>query len=223
MDHIIYQHFLSLLDQEKKDQAVSYILSLLDTSNVTLKEIYDELLRPSLVGFKCTEQDEAICIWKEHIRSSIVRTILECTYPYVMKEKSKQQQLEKMIIVVCPKEEFHEIGAIIVTHYMNLAGFDAMFIGANTPNDQIISAIPAFKPDFIAFSVTNFYNVVATKIVTDAITSLYPDVKIIVGGQAFLEPSSLKSVKHHYHFKSTVDIFTLAKEVADEISTPNRN
>jgi MerR family transcriptional regulator, light-induced transcriptional regulator len=223
MDHKIYQTFLSLLDKEDKDQTVSYILTMLESNEITLKEIYDELLRPSLVGFTCKEQDEDICIWKEHIRSSIVRTILECTYPYVMKEKAKQNQLQKKIIVVCPREEFHEIGAIIVTHYMNLAGFDAMFIGANTPNDQIVSAIPAFHPDYIAFSVTNFYNIVATKIVTDAITSLYPHIKIIVGGQAFQEPSSLKTVKHHYYFGSSDDVFSLAKEVADEISTSNRN
>lgn len=223
MEHSLYQQFITLLDQENKDASVAFVLSLLENKLATLDEIYDQLLRPALVGFTCKEKDEAICIWKEHLRSSIIRTILEVTYPFVMDQKRNVPQLNKKVIVVCPKEEFHEIGAIIVTHYLNLAGFDATFIGANTPNDQIIKAIPAFKPDYIALSVTNFYNVVATKFVTEHIYANYPDVKIIIGGQAFQEESSKKTVKYHYYFQSTSDIFELAKEVAHETSTTNRN
>lgn len=223
MEHSLYQEFITLLNQENKDASVAFVLSLLEKKLATLDEIYDQLLRPALVGFTCTEEDEAICIWKEHLRSSIIRTILEVTYPFVMEQKRNVPHLNKKVIVVCPKEEFHEIGAIIVTHYLNLVGFDATFIGANTPNDQIIKAIPAFKPDYIALSVTNFYNVVATKFVTEHIYTNYPDVKIIIGGQAFHEESSKKTVKYHYYFQSTSDIFELAKEVANETSTTNRN
>jgi len=216
MDNIAYQKFLKILENENKDEAVRFVLSLLTDSSVSLDMLYQNFLIPALQNFTCKVEDEKICIWKEHIRSSIIRTLLECTYPHLIREKQKETPLNKKVIVVCPQEEYHEIGAIITSHYFNLAGFDSMFIGANTPNEQIITAVKAFEPDYLAISVTNYYNLVATKIVTESLSLTNPDLRIIVGGQAFSTKGALNTVKHHYHFQSKDDVFRLAAEVRNE-------
>jgi methanogenic corrinoid protein MtbC1 len=93
------------------------------------------------------------------------------------------------VIVVCPPEELHEIGARMVTDFFTLLGFDAIFVGANTPQADILEAIGYVKPQYIAISVSNYYNLVAARKMISGIYELREmtgaDFKIIVGGLAF--------------------------------------
>ena len=174
--------------------------------------IYEHFLIPSLSDYKCLKKDEEICIWKEHTRTSIIRTILEASYSYLI--KAKQKSIKKKVITLCPQEEYHEIGAIIANNYLSLVGFDASYIGANTPADDIISAIRVLQPDYVALSVTNYYNLVVTKRLTERIRKEFPNVKIIVGGQAFKHPESLNQITYDYQLNSYEDILAFRKEVS---------
>jgi methanogenic corrinoid protein MtbC1 len=206
MNSDIYLQFVKLLDQELKDETIEYALSLLETKTLTLKELYLQLLSPSLTNFVCNINEEELCIWKEHARTSIIRTILEASYPYVIEAKQLIKQNHKRVIVVCPSEEYHEIGAIIATNLFSLSGFDSLYIGANTPKNDIISAIRALTPDYIAFSVTNYYNIVVMKKITEEIKAKFPHIKIIIGGQAFLQQGALNQVKYDYYLDNMINI-----------------
>ncbi|MDX9808266.1 MAG: cobalamin-dependent protein [Acholeplasma sp.] len=207
--HPYYPAFLKLVNQENKDEAMMYVLNLLKEKKIELYDLYDFFLRPVLNEFECTSEDEEICIWKEHVRTSIVRTILESTYPYLIEIKKSVPKNNQKVMVVCPSEEFHEVGAIIVTNYFSLAGFDAQYIGANTPKNDILSAVKALKPDYLALSVTNYYNLVVTKQITEQVKGLFPNVKIIVGGNAFNKPGALDHLVYDYHLTHKEDIFKL--------------
>jgi len=194
-----YKTFLKYLDDENRDESIGFALKLIEEKKITLEEMYLQLLTPALTEFHCEEEDEQICIWKEHARTSIIRTILESLYVYVIERKKLVPSKGKTIMVLCPSEEYHEIGAIIVSHFFALAGYDARYIGANTPKNDILSAVKALKPDMLALSVTNYYNIVITKKITEDIKLQFPNVKIIVGGQAFNHTDALSQVKYDYH------------------------
>ncbi len=204
-----YPKFLDLVNHENKDEAMLYVLDLLKEKKIELYDLYDFFLRPVLNEFVCNSEDEEICIWKEHVRTSIVRTILESTYPYLIEVKKTVKPNNQKVVVVCPSEEFHEVGAIIVTNYFTLAGFDAQYIGANTPKGDIVSAVKALKPDYLALSVTNYYNLVVTKQITEQVKGLFPNVKVILGGNAFSKPGALDHLVYDYHLKTKEDIFKL--------------
>lgn len=204
-----YPKFLDLVNHENKDEAMLYVLDLLKEKKIELYDLYDFFLRPVLNEFVCNSEDEEICIWKEHVRTSIVRTILESTYPYLIEVKKTVKPNQQKVVVVCPSEEFHEVGAIIVTNYFTLAGFDAQYIGANTPKGDIVSAVKALKPDYLALSVTNYYNLVVTKQITEQVKGLFPNVKVILGGNAFSKPGALDHLVYDYHLKTKEDIFKL--------------
>lgn len=206
-----YQTFLDLVEAEDKDNALNYILDLLEKGE-SVRNIYEYFLVPSLSDYRCLKKDEEICIWKEHRRTSIIRTILEASYAYLI--KSKDKPIKKKIITVCPQEEYHEIGAIIANNYLSLVGFDASYIGANTPSDDILSAVRVLQPDFVALSVTNYYNLVITKRLTERIRQEFPNVKIIVGGQAFSHPESLKQITYDYKLNTYEDILAFRNEVS---------
>jgi len=209
----IYEQFLSYLKKEDKKQSVLFALSLLEEEKLNIEDLYKHILAPSLILFECDVNDEDICIWKEHTRTSIIRTIIEAAYPYIVKRVDNITPMGKKVVVLTPAFEYHEIGAIMVSHLLVLEGFDASYIGANTPKQDIISALRAYHPDYIAFSVTNPYNIVVTQQICDEIKKFFPNIKIILGGQAFNEQAALNSVKYDYLLSDFDAIKQFAKEV----------
>ena len=93
------------------------------------------------------------------------------------------------MIVACPTEELHEIGARMVADFFTLCGFHSTFVGANTPQSDILEAIEYVKPVYIAISVSNYYNLVAAHKLVQKIREVREstgiEFEIIVGGYAF--------------------------------------
>ncbi len=208
-----FDTFIKHIENEDKSQAVLYAVSLLESNQMSIEDLYLKLLTPSLHQFSCQSEDEEICIWKEHCRTSMIRTILEIGYLFVLKRLVDVKKVNKKVVLLTPSLELHEIGAIMNTHFMMLEGFDASFIGANTPKAEIISAIRAYQPDFVAISVTNPYNLIVTKQTTDEIKKLFPNVGIILGGQAFKDQKALSEIKHDYILQSLEDLKKFREQV----------
>ena len=139
----------------------------------------------------CTEQEQEICIWKEHVRTAIVRTIIECCYPYIIKERDKKtgSASRGRVVVFCPPDEQHELGPRMVADFFTLFGFAVTFTGANVPVENVLNAIEYIKPDYIAISITNYYNLMVTKRLIDKIRKAQSNLSfsIILGGQACRE------------------------------------
>ena len=189
--HRFYNQFLEFVDQEDKERCLDFILSKLKDNQIDIVTLYNEILTPVLNNFKCKESEQEFCIWKEHVRSSIIRTILECCYPYIIKERNAKYKFRPAdtVVVFCPAEELHEIGPRMVADFFTLLGFNVTFVGANTPWDNIKTAIEHIKPRYIAMSITNFYNLsVGSRTVSELIQlrkQYNLEFKLIVGGQAF--------------------------------------
>lgn len=211
MLHDEYLRFTQYLDREDKPGAVSYIQKLL-SDGLSPVDLFQDFLVPALANWSCPIEDREACIWKEHARTAIVRTILEMAYPAVAEAKKTVNPVGKSVIVVCPSEEFHEVGPLIVANYFELAGFEARYIGANTPKDDILSAVKVLKPDYLALSVTSFYNVVQTRKVLEEVLQKHPHVQLIIGGTAFLHEGNRLAVPHDHYLRSFEDIAALAKE-----------
>ncbi len=211
MDKKIYDNFIQILEVENKEKAVLFVIDLLEKKQTDLPTLYLELLTPALNDIHCTLENKKLCIWKEHVRSAIITTIIGVTYPYVI--KSKRANNGKKVIVACPTEEYHEIGALIATQLFTLAGFDTHYIGANTPIEQIQLAVETLKAEYVALSVTNYYNAVVTKELVGQLKETAPALKIIIGGQAFDKHDVHASIYHDYHLNDYQDILRLALEV----------
>ncbi len=178
-----------------------------------MNELYEQILGPLLNVMHCPENDES-CIWREHVRSSIVRAIVEVAYPFVLKAKEKPDftPVGKCVLIVCPLEEYHEIGARMASDFFELAGFDAKYVGANTPNRDIMAAVRFLKPDYVAISVTNYYNLVKAKATIASIRAEYPDIQIVLGGSAFRDPRHVECVGCGRYVSTYAQVLALAAE-----------
>ena len=180
--------FLEALDREDKERCVQLVVQLLEAGEVGIVQLYTDVLGPALNDWECQEGEDTTCVWREHVRSSIVRTILEVTYPYMLRERDAKGVPKKglTVAVLCPPEELHEIGPRMVADFFSLSGYDVTFVGANTPIDTFIAAVREIKPRYVAISVTNYYNLIALRRAIARIREVAPEgTELIVGGRAF--------------------------------------
>lgn len=208
----LYGEFTKALDSHNKDEAVNVCLTALESDEITILELYLEILTPAMNGWECDYKLNELCIWDEHVRSAIVRTILECCYPRIMKEKKTKfsDVPGSKVAVVCPSEEYHEIGARMVADIFLLAGYDASFVGANTPQEAFIRAVESCRFKYIALSVSSYYNLINTRYLIGRIKEVSKDTKIIVGGKAFdKNPDYWKDINADAYLSDPREIFTL--------------
>ena len=219
--HPLYEAFVRHLTQEDKPRCVELALSKLSGGEIDVVALYNEVLTPALNAPTYSAEEGAVRIWQEHVRSSIVRTIVENAYPFVQRGKQARNGKagpRSSVVVVCPTEEYHEIGARMVADLFELAGFDATFVGANTPQDEILQALATLRPTYVAVSVTNTYSLVPARRVLAQLRELRErsgaGFKIIVGGNAFLKnPTLVQEMGADLHLSTFEDIRRLAEAV----------
>lgn len=183
----IKEQFVEYLEMEDKERAYHYVMQKLQSEEIDVIDLYTKVLTPALNEMKCELSDHRICIWKEHIRTAIVRTIVEACYPFILKKRKELDLPDQgSVIVVCPPEEFHDLGARMVSDFFMINGYHSIFVGSNTPFEDFYQAIEILKPNIVAISVSNYYNLVVTKKIIATIREKIKDpVKIVVGGNAF--------------------------------------
>lgn len=206
------EEFTRLLVQENRKEALDYILSLLETKTYSLMELYEHILAPSLNMMESSGNEEQD-IWKEHVRTSIIRTIVENCYPYVIRERDDKYGVhsKKTVAVVCPQDEHHELGARMITDYFTMLGYNAVFVGSNTPKEVFVAGLKSQNLDYIALSITNPYHLVSARNTIEKIRAASKDTKIIVGGYAIAKLGDKRdSLGADYYLTTFDDIIALS-------------
>ncbi|MGP6139012.1 cobalamin B12-binding domain-containing protein [Jeotgalibaca sp. A127] len=211
----LYKEVLTALQAENKEQAVMISINALQAGEVTIPELYEMILAPALVSVIDEYPKDEELIWREHVRSGIIRTIIESAYPFILDQRKKVRRRKGNVVVMCPEFEDHELGAKMVADFFKLEGYEPTFIGARTPEKTIFKAIEIVKPDYITISVTNYYNLVSVKKMIENIKAQFGnDFIFIVGGNAFKSnPEAYKMVGADMLINSYDDIKNLDKAV----------
>jgi methanogenic corrinoid protein MtbC1 len=209
----ILREFDVFFEEENKEKAVKYILEKLQAKEIDIIDLYSMVLTPLLNNMKCKLEDKRICIWKEHVKTAIVRTIVECSYPYVIEKRDTLNLPKKGVAaILCPPDEYHDLGARMVADFFTISGYEAIFVGSSTPYKDFYNAIHVIRPEVIAISVSNYYNLVAAKRMIEEIKKAldYP-LKIVVGGYAFHddEANKVKTVGADCYARTYEDILNL--------------
>lgn len=176
--------FLVILENEKRSEALNYITQIMKDETHTVLELYEEILTPAL-NLMQPSGNENIDIWREHARTSIIKTILENMLPFVMEEKKRANSPKgKTVAILCPPDEYHDVGARMAADILTIYGYDTVFIGANTPLRVFEAGLSSMQLDYVAISISNPYHLVATRNIIDGLKKSHDQVKIIIGGSA---------------------------------------
>ena len=191
MTEELKNHFETVAEYLKnfeKEKTLDYCMKLLRDGTVSVPVLYEDILAPALNRITMLRAEEDSLIWQEHVMTSIVRSIIESAHPFVLKERA---QVEKngsfgKVVLVCPEDEYHELGIRMGADFFTIANYEAVYIGCNTPRENIISAVQSLKPDIVDIGVSNlFYLVSLKKIIAELKEKIDPRIKIAVSGSAF--------------------------------------
>jgi MerR family transcriptional regulator, light-induced transcriptional regulator len=180
-----FTQFMHAFNNLEKTNCVNMVYQWLEEGQITIIELYEDILVEALAYLTDVESNPNHKIWFEHIQSSIVRTIIEMAHPFVLKEK-KEHQSNLKAAVLCPDGEQHELGARMINDYLVLSGVDSYFVGRDTPRKEFVDMINVMNLDLVAISVTNYYNTSEVSRTVDLIKAHNKDVDIIVGGRAVM-------------------------------------
>lgn len=217
-----YETFRKLMEEEKKREAVEYSLSLVRENKTTIVGFYEEILAKTMNSIQCHNDEKNLCIWREHVRSAIARTIIESFYPLVLEEQKNRysEAPNKKVAVVCPDGEYHDMGARIVSDYFTLLNWEVLFVGNSTPKEEFVNVARHLDLDAVAISVTNPYNLVAAKKTIDLLREKSPkDLKIYIGGGGFAKVTDWRKDFHaDGYVKNYQDLKELVEGGAQHVS-----
>lgn len=218
IENDFYHKFYDALNRYHKNECLDLSIMNLENGSISIPYLYEEILEKSLYDIASNECPQNISIWQEHVQSGIVRTIIENTYTYVLKFKEKS--LNQKVIVLCPEEEYHDIGARMTSDFLTLLGFESYFIGPNTPAEEIFKAIDALSPDWVSISVTNFFHLSKLQDLVLEIKKYRPNhpLKVMVGGYAIEHTPGAKEKIKADAFPHTFEDLKKIKEAYYETS-----
>jgi methanogenic corrinoid protein MtbC1 len=181
----VYLHYLNaLLDGDKK-QCLQIVQNLIN-NDVNIKEIYLELFQRSMYRIGSLWEKERCSIADEHIATKITEGLIEL----VSNSFTNEKRIGKLVLITCIDKEFHELGARMVAGFFEVNGWNTIFAGSNTPEQDIIRIIKEKQPDIVGISSSFYININRLIKLVQLINENFPAQEILVGGQALSEEHS---------------------------------
>ena len=181
IEETLYQQYLSALlagDRRPCEESVQHLLE----KNMAPELLYTDLFQKSLYRIGELWEQNRISVAVEHLATAITEHLLSLIYPRLL---AGRQPNNRRAVISCSVNEYHQVGARMVSDIMESHGWDVWFLGANTPLNDMMNLIQEKKPDVLGLSISIYFNMASMVKVIETVRSHYRDMDIIVGGQAF--------------------------------------
>lgn len=91
------------------------------------------------------------------------------------------------VLAFCPAGEHHQVGLLLFSLFLRRNGVEVIYLGANTPEDGVMELLSAQGQRIraVCLSVTNEKLVPYAEDLLERLGSMYPEMKLIVGGKAY--------------------------------------
>lgn len=182
--------FFNLLIKGDSREALSFSKSIVN-SKESVDAFYTKIIKYTMYEIGLLWEEGLISVAQEHLATSIVMRIMSFLYmnfDFIQNSKGKA-------IVTASFNEYHEVGARMISDLLELDGWNVIYLGANIPNEEFMKIIHEEKPDFISISVTMSFNISnANKLISQIRSDPNLDnMKILLGGYAFTISDTTKN------------------------------
>jgi methanogenic corrinoid protein MtbC1 len=176
----IYQDYLTALIAGDRTTCTIIVQDLM-SSGIDVRDLFINLFQRSLYDLGELWEHHRISVAVEHLASAITERLLSM----VEVDTFSAPHIDQSVIIACIADEFHQIGARMVSDVFELHGWNTHFLGANTPVRDLISMIHKKKPDLIVVSVSVYFNIPNLLSALTELRTSFPTIPILAGGQAF--------------------------------------
>ncbi|MDI6843019.1 MAG: cobalamin-dependent protein [Anaerosomatales bacterium] len=165
--------------------AVRLALDAVRNGDLTVPELHQLVLGPLMALVGARWQSGQAEVWQEHYTTAVVRTIVEVLAPTVLEEAARVQPNGRVVVLACPPEEQHDLGLRMLLDRFLLVGYEAHFLGADVPEEEIVLAARALGADILVLSAATHYHRLRLRTLVDSLRASVPELRVLVTGSAF--------------------------------------
>ena len=180
IDEATYSRYLAALLAGDRETCAATVQALLK-AGTGLKLLYVGLLQRAQYQVGELWEQEKISVAVEHLSTAITQRMLSL----IQAQTLQGARRNRTIVVACVADEFHQLGGRMVADFCELRGWRGYFLGANTSVGDLLQLIVQRKPDLLGLSLSIYFNLPKLIAALDEVTVTYPNLPILVGGQAF--------------------------------------
>lgn len=125
-------------------------------------------------------QHNRISIAQEHMATAISQVVMSRLF----EEARPAARTGRRVVVACVEGEMHEFPSRLVADYLELGGFEVLYLGANVPTDDLLQLLRREPCDLLALSVTMSFNAPALRTTVGRVRVQWPSLPILAGGHA---------------------------------------
>jgi len=202
--------YLELLIDGNKDEAVSLITNRVNSGELPLKNLYVDIIQPSMYEVGRLWQKRDITVAQEHYITAVSQFLMMSFYSLIFATPKNG----KKVLGLCVGSELHELGIRMISDYFEVNGWESIYLGANTPVEGIIGAIEMHKPDLLLASVSTPIYISDLKRLVESLKEKEISTKIMVGGRALNIASELwKKLGADGYSTDAIEALKIAEEL----------
>jgi MerR family transcriptional regulator, light-induced transcriptional regulator len=175
------EYLQALLDSDRR-RASHLILDAVQ-AGVEVKDLYLHVFQRSQYELGRLWHLNKITIAHEHYCTAATQMIMSQLFPHIAATRKNGRRM----VAASVSGELHELGIRMVADFFEMAGWDTLFLGANSPVPAIVKLLIEHKADVLAISATMTFHISRVAALIDAVRAA-PEcrhVKIFVGGHPF--------------------------------------
>lgn len=180
--------FLTALLRADRRTAAEIIGSAV-RDGMTIRDLYLHVFQPVQREIGRLWQNNQISVAEEHYCTASTQAMMAQFYPQIL----GTPRVGRKVVVACVGNELHEIGARMVADFFEMAGWDGIYIGANTPAAALLELVCRERPHLVALGITMTYHLGTAAKLVELLRAdgRCKDVKIIAGGYVLQEHGEL--------------------------------
>jgi len=164
---------------------------ILDAANdgTAVKDIYLHVFQPTQHEIGRLWQTNRISVGMEHYCTATTQWIMSQLYPRIFALKKK----EATLVATCVAGDLHELGVRMVADFFEMDGWNTYYLGANTPNNDVVITLIERRADMLAISASLSCHLAAVGELIRAVRE-HPrcaGIPILVGGHPFNQSPDL--------------------------------
>jgi hemerythrin-like metal-binding protein len=177
------------------------IVRRLLAEGVSFRGLYVNLFQRAMYQTGELWMKKQISVATEHLATNITLSMMTQARPTVLDSPRNG----KKVVVACVGGELHQLGGQMVSDTFDFLGWDSFFLGANTPVEGLLEMLGEKQPDVLALSVSLSSHIGEFREIVERTHTLFPDLEILAGGQAFQHNAAEANRDPHLRFLHSLD------------------
>lgn len=162
------------------------------------KEIIFKFILPLIKKINTLVARNQLSISREHILSAMIKEEL-----YFLKNNQSTKKSKAKIVFATPEDELHEMGILLSSTLANLSQLTCLYLGVNTPRQQIVDVCMRFEATHLVVSSTSLNSEKFLHFVHFLDKHLPKETAICMGGPVLANLSF--NLKREFHVFWTID------------------